>query len=814
MKIAVISPCPVPYTIGGAEKLWWGLKNHLNEHTPHQADIIKLPTLETDFWSLIDGYRQFSRLRLDGFDLVISGKYPAWMVEHPRHVCYMLHRSRGLYDAYSGPPLAKRSSYPLVIQELLELLDRNAERREVLPELFERLAAIADEEGELKAFFSYPGPLSRAVVHFLDNLALSPKHIIRFASIAHTVVQRPDYFPEGVEIAVAYPPSSLYVTPGHDFRYFFTVSRLDSPKRIDLLIEAMRHVKADIELLIAGEGPDEERLKALAKDDRRIKFLGFKSDTELAKLYQDALAVPFIPYQEDYGLITVEGMMAAKPIITVKDAGGPTELVRHGENGLLVDATPQALGQALIELVDNPQLAKSLGLQGRKDAEKISWDTVTDTLLPPILTVKPSSITHRATRQSNGKKLVVAVTFPIYPPRHGGQNRIFNFYRHLATEFDVTIIALTDPAIIKADIEIAPGLREIRIPKTHEQIKQEKKLQGKFSVPITDITAALYYRYTPALLDTIHKEAADATVLIASHPYLYSALAEVSDKPIWYEAHNVEFQLKSQLLSSQAAGAELVDKVKNLEKSCCMASQIILACSEDDASTLSSEFKIPKHKIIIAPNGTNCSEIHYFDSSSKNKLKQRLGCDKQQFILFMGSGHHPNITAVQEMFKIAHQLPKINFLIIGNVCYAFDPTQKPENVWLLGEVTEITRKIILELADVALNPMLSGSGTNLKMLDYFAAGVPVIATDIGARGLNVLDNEHLLICPTVNMASAIKKLLAQPEHAAHLSKSARRHVEENFDWGAITNRVLAHISNLFVSTNHTNERPRQSQGFT
>ena len=102
MKIAIVAPCPIPYVVGGAEKLWWGLAAHFNEHTEHQAEFIKLPSPEHDLPSLIRSYEAFSTLDLGAFDLVISGKYPAWIVGHPRHVCYMLHRLRGLYDSYPG----------------------------------------------------------------------------------------------------------------------------------------------------------------------------------------------------------------------------------------------------------------------------------------------------------------------------------------------------------------------------------------------------------------------------------------------------------------------------------------------------------------------------------------------------------------------------------------------------------------------------------------------------------------------------------------------------------------------------------------
>lgn len=794
MKIAIVAPCPVPFIVGGAEKLWWGLARYLNENTDHQADIIKLPAPENNFWSLIDSYQRFSLLRLDGFDLVISGKYPAWMIQHPRHICYMLHRLRGLYDAYSGPALAPLSSYPIAIQELLNLIDSHAGQNDILPEFFTRLTEISDEDAEAKAAFAFPGPLSRLVVHFLDNLALAPSRISRFAAISKTVAQRIDYFPPGVDVAVAYPPSNLTISIGDRYDYLFTASRLDKIKRIHLLIDAMRHhVNAKIDLLIAGVGPEQEQLQLLAEGDSRIKLLGFKNDIELATLYQNALAVPFIPYQEDYGLVTIEAMMAGKPVITVKDAGGPTELVRHNENGLITDATPKALGQALNQLANNPDLARNLGACGRLVADRITWRHVVDNLLVSL----PGEQTDPSiSRPRKSNKLVVAVTFSIYPPRHGGQNRVYHFYRHLAKVFDIVIITMVGSDIPQTDFEIAPGVREIRIPKSREHAKQEAKLQSAVALPITDIAAALFYRHTPAFLEAIKSEAIDATALVACHPYFFPALAEIVDKPVWYEAQDVEFQLKTNLLPRKGIGQELASKVKELEKACCQASQFIFACSQEDAAILSKEFNINPDKIILVPNGTNCGEISYASAVNRKKLKLRLGCDDQKFVLFMGSGHQPNIVAFHEILHLANRVPEVTFLIAGSVCYALDPNVVTDNVWLLGEVTEISRKIVMELADIALNPMLGGSGTNIKMLDYFAAGIPVISTEIGARGLDVKDGEHLLIRPVGEMASAIQQLLTQPELANRLAEVARLHVEQNFDWQQITNNTLTNISQL------------------
>ena len=149
-----------------------------------------------------------------------------------------------------------------------------------------------------------------------------------------------------------HPPSELTgfrrARPGS---YFLTVSRLDRPKRIDVLIEATKSMGADVELHIAGTGPDEARLREIAGSNARIRFLGFVNDDTLLDLYAGSLAVLFVPLEEDFGLVALEAMMAGKPVITSHDAGGATELVTDGETGLIADPDPQDVARAMA-LVD------------------------------------------------------------------------------------------------------------------------------------------------------------------------------------------------------------------------------------------------------------------------------------------------------------------------------------------------------------------------------------------------------------------------------------------------------------------------------
>ena len=381
MDIAIVAPCPIPYMIGGAENLWSGLQRHLNEHTPHQAEIIKLPSRELSFWELIDSYRHFAELDLTGFDLVVSSKYPAWMVGHPNHVVYMLHRLRGLYDTYYVMNLPQEyADPPPAVRDLRDFMAAHGERRDALPEFFARVAALRGAPGVREDLFAFPGPFVRELVHFLDGIGLAPSAIRRYGAISAAVGERPGYFPPGADVFVAHPPTGLEGLRGGRGRYLFTVSRLDAPKRIDLLIGALGQVSADVELRIAGTGPEAARLRELAAGDPRISFSGRVGDAELADLYAGARAVAFIPQLEDFGLVTLEAMLAAKPVITCTDSGGTAELVEHGVTGLVVEPQAAALAAAIERLWSSRREARRMGEAGRERAAAVSWDGVVEQL--------------------------------------------------------------------------------------------------------------------------------------------------------------------------------------------------------------------------------------------------------------------------------------------------------------------------------------------------------------------------------------------------------------------------------------------------
>ena len=129
-----------------------------------------------------------------------------------------------------------------------------------------------------------------------------------------------------------------------------------------------------------------DELKSLArklKVQQRVEWLGGISSDEIRRRYAHAIAVIYPPTDEDYGYVTLEAMLASKPVITCTDSGGPLEFVTDRETGLIVEPTPEALAAALDLLWENREQAKTWGEAGRDryDSLNLSWETVVKKLL-------------------------------------------------------------------------------------------------------------------------------------------------------------------------------------------------------------------------------------------------------------------------------------------------------------------------------------------------------------------------------------------------------------------------------------------------
>lgn len=804
MKIAVVAPGSVPYTIGGAEKLWWGLVDHINSLTSYDAELVKLSSPERTFPELMASYRRFSELDLSRFDRIISTKYPAWMVDHPDHVVYMQHKLRGLYDAYHfcGKPKQldpdSLKTAPAPLQALMDFSQHSDPDREMLPEFWSKLEAALAVAPE---WFVFPGPITRRLVHFLDGIGLRRSAITKYCAISENVAGREHYFPLGVAPEVIHHPSDLPEFKNTGADYIYTVSRLDGPKRIDLLLDAFMKTKDDVEFRIAGEGPQEQELKRRAAGDPRVRFLGRVSDAETIAQYAGAIFIPFIPYDEDYGLITYEAMRSEKAVLTTFDSGGPNELVEHGVNGLVVNADPDALAEAMRELLADRDRTAAWGRQAARAVRHISWSNTVSALLSQVDPVTPQAAAPgeaggagcKAGGKSHGggpgpgrrrQRWLVTTTFPVWPPRSGGQSRIFNLYKEVARFRDVTLLSYTEPDDPFARRLIAPGLVEIRVPRSPEHHHYDVTHNQTLGVSVGDICAMEYFRATPHYLQLLKQLGTEADIVIASHPYTYPALRHVYRGPFWYEAHNVEYDMKAAILPPCEEGRHWLERVRDTESACYLDASRLLLCSSEDLDRFRVLYGV-KHgaEVDIVPNGVTIHSDYKALVARKPHLRRRLGLGDQYTALFMGSWHGPNIEAAQWIIANAPALPSVRFLLVGSVCGHPVCERLPPNVLALGVLEEDQKNLLVQAVDIAINPIDAGSGTNLKMFDYAAAGTLTLTTPFGNRGLPFVDKRSTLIANLEDFLSVLRRQshLKTTNDGPALTMRAYQ-LAERYDW--------------------------------
>jgi glycosyltransferase involved in cell wall biosynthesis len=102
---------------------------------------------------------------------------------------------------------------------------------------------------------------------------------------------------------------------------------------------------------------------------------------DLLPLYSGALGVLYVPFDEDYGYVTLEAFLSAKPVITCRDSGGTLEFVVDGHNGFICEPEAAPVGAAISRLAVDRALTAQLGQSGLTRARLVTWDGVLEQLL-------------------------------------------------------------------------------------------------------------------------------------------------------------------------------------------------------------------------------------------------------------------------------------------------------------------------------------------------------------------------------------------------------------------------------------------------
>jgi glycosyltransferase involved in cell wall biosynthesis len=344
----VIATVQVPFIYGGAEILAEGLLNALRSEG-HVAEIVALPFKWYPPERILDHMLASRLLDLSEsagtpIDRLIGLKFPAYLIPHPNKVLWLLHQLRTAYELWDHP-LGDLIHYPNgpYIRDAVQQADR-------------RFIA------EAKEVFTISANVSQRLKGYCD--------------IDSTPLYHP---PQQAE--------QFYCAAAED--YFFFPSRLTPIKRQAMVLEALAYCHQPVRVRFAGT-PDlaayAKELKELARRlnvHHRVEWLGTVTEVEKRVHYAHATGVVFPPVDEDYGYVTLEAMLASKPVITCTDSGGPLEFVRQGETGLIVESTPQALAVAMDTLWEEREQAKTLGEAALAHFHSlgISWRKVVQELL-------------------------------------------------------------------------------------------------------------------------------------------------------------------------------------------------------------------------------------------------------------------------------------------------------------------------------------------------------------------------------------------------------------------------------------------------
>ena len=341
----LICTTQVPFTSGGAESHVEGLKRALIS-AGYNAEVVALPfkwyppeeiMRSALAWRMLD----LSEANGKPVDLVIGMKFPAYLVAHEKKVLWIIHQHRSAYNLWDTP-FDDLSTYP-----------QGAEVREWIRNVDNRLIPQAK-----KVFAN-----SKTVAERLRRY--------------NKIESQPLYHP---------PPRADCLKCGEQGDYVFYPSRLEPQKRQELLIEAAQYLRTPVKIVFAGSSGNMKHYESLVKKHRvadRVSLRGFVPESEIIELYANSLGVCYLPFDEDYGYVTLEGMLAGKPIVVANDGGGATEFIEDGREGCIVEPDPRAIAESLDSLYSNRPRSLAMGQHGMEKLKNLnlSWDHVVESLI-------------------------------------------------------------------------------------------------------------------------------------------------------------------------------------------------------------------------------------------------------------------------------------------------------------------------------------------------------------------------------------------------------------------------------------------------
>lgn len=288
----------------------------------------------------------------------------------------------------------------------------------------------------------------------------------------------------------------------------------------------------------------------------------------------------------------------------------------------------------------------------------------------------------------------------------------------------------------------------------------------------------------------LHQIVDQASIIQVEHPWLYDLASSLAGaRPIVYIAHNVEAKLwKSAATEHWSLLSGLANRPRELEERAVRCASATVAMSVADADILINQYGADAARIHIIPNGVDLETRRPATREEKAAARLRLKLDNRPVLLFTGSDHYPNREALEHILRWQARLgPElgVQFVVVGSVGSG---TSSTEHLRVEGFVDSVLDYLMA--ADVALNPLTSGSGTSLKVVEYLACGLPTVTTATGIRGLEFEAGNDVLLGDVHEFPQLMAQIIPDCELQAQLARNGRKAAEQRYGWESLGERML------------------------
>jgi glycosyltransferase involved in cell wall biosynthesis len=388
--------------------------------------------------------------------------------------------------------------------------------------------------------------------------------------------------------------------------------------------------------------------------------------------------------------------------------------------------------------------------------------------------------------------ILVLTPYIPFPPNFGGSVRIFHLIRQLhRLGHAVHLLSFREEGGAGDPKGLEPFCRTIKLIARDTGRKRFRQLASLLSRRSFQWS----FHYTDAMqvaLDQLVRDQQIDLILVEfSQMAGYQFPAGV---PVVLDEHNVEFDLLERMATREHGafrkwfnGVE-ARKFRREELGACRAAALTLVTSERDGALLREH--APQLRTATITNGVDCDQF-----------ARPAGPRKPDTAVFVGATHYfPNEEGVlyflREVFPlIQEKLPRFRFTVVGGNPPLSLVRYQSDAIEVTGYVDDV-RPFMWE-SSVFVVPLRMGGGTRFKIVEAFAAGLPVVSTRLGAEGIPVKDGRELLLADTpAELAAAVLRVLEDPALAEGLARAGLDYVRRHFDWAVIGAKLDAALASI------------------